>query len=138
MHKNLDLALLALRLMLGLILLYHGLPKIGDFAETLDAFGKMGVPAPAVSLLFAIVAEVAGGLLILLGVWTDVAAPLVILNMLGAIFTVHWKAGFDFTKGGYEHPLTVLVMALVLLLAGPGRYALGRSGSRKHETGNGG
>lgn len=128
MQRNLDLALLALRLMLGLILLYHGLPKIVDFAGTLDAFTKMGVPVPAVSLLFAILAEVVGGLLIALGVWTDVAAAFVIVDMLGAIFAVHWKAGFDFTEGGYEHPLTVLVMALVLLLAGTGRYGLARAG----------
>lgn len=130
MPRNVDLALLALRMMLGLILLYHGLPKIADFAETLDAFSKIGVPAPAASLVFAIVAEVVGGALLLLGVWSDVGASLVILNMLGAIFAVHWKAGFDFTKGGYEHPLTVLVMALALLLAGPGRYAFGRGRAR--------
>ncbi|MPY88174.1 MAG: DoxX family membrane protein [Luteitalea sp.] len=126
MPRNLDLGLLMLRLMLALILLYHGLPKLGNFSEDLDAFSKMGVPVPALSLTFAIAAEVIGGLLILVGVWIVVAAPLVIINMLGAIFAVHWKAGFDFTKGGYEHPLTVLVMALVLLLAGPGRYGFSR------------
>ena len=45
--------------------------------------------------------------------------------MIGAIAVVHWANGFDFTKGGWEHPFTVLAMALALALAGPGGYAVG-------------
>jgi uncharacterized membrane protein YphA (DoxX/SURF4 family) len=39
---------------------------------------------------------------------------------------VHWPKGFDFTKGGWEHPFTVLAMALTLALIGPGRFAVGK------------
>jgi putative oxidoreductase len=85
----------------------------------------MNIPAPALSAGFAILAEVVGGILILLGIAVDIAGVLVIIDMLGAIALVHWANGFDFTKGGWEHPFTVLAIALALALAGPGGYAVG-------------
>jgi putative oxidoreductase len=123
---NLDLALLILRLALAAILLYHGIPKLMNFSQTVAGFQSMHIPAPSVSAGFALIVEVIGGLLILFGVAVDLAGLLVIIEMLGAIFLVHWANGFDFTKGGWEHPFSVLVMALALALAGAGDYALGR------------
>jgi putative oxidoreductase len=101
-----------------------------NFSAAVGGFQTMGMPAPSLTAAFALLAEVVGGLLILLGVAVDMAALLVIIDMLGAIALVHWANGFDFTKGGWEHPFTVLTMALVLALAGPGRIAVG-----KHESG---
>jgi putative oxidoreductase len=122
---NLDLALLVLRLALAAVLLYHGLPKVMNFGATVTAFGSMNIPAPSVTVPLVILAEVVGGILILLGVAVDIAGILVVIEMLGAIAFVHWANGFDFTKGGWEHPFTVLVMALAVALAGPGRHAVG-------------
>jgi putative oxidoreductase len=124
---NLDLALLVLRLALAAVLLYHGLPKLMNFGATVGAFQSMHIPAPGVTAPFALIAEVIGGILILVGIAVDIAALLVILDMLGAIAFVHWANGFDFTKGGWEHPFTVLCMALALALAGPGRHTVKRS-----------
>ena len=122
---NLDAALLVLRLALAAVLLYHGLPKVMNYGPTVAAFQSMNIPAPSATVPFAILAEVVGGILILLGVAVDIAGLLVIINMLGAIAFVHWANGFDFAKGGWEHPFTVLAMALTLALAGPGGYAVG-------------
>jgi putative oxidoreductase len=123
---NHDLALLVLRVALAAVLLYHGTPKLMNFGATVAAFQGMGLPAPSVTAAFALLAEVAGGLLILLGVAVDLAGLLVVIEMLGAIILVHWPKGFDFTKGGWEHPFTVLAMALTLALIGPGRFAVGK------------
>jgi putative oxidoreductase len=123
---NLDLALLILRLALAAVLLFHGLPKLMNFGATVGAFQSMHIPAPTLTAAFAVLAEVIGGILILLGVAVDLAGILVAIEMLGAIFLVHWSNGFDFTKGGWEHPFSVMVMALTLALAGPGDYAVGR------------
>jgi putative oxidoreductase len=123
---NHDLALVLLRLALAAVLLYHGLPKLMNFGATVTAFQGMGLPAPSLTAGFALVSEVVGGLLILLGVAVDLAGILVVIDMLGAIFLVHLANGFDFTKGGWEHPFTVLVMALAVALSGPGRYAVGK------------
>jgi putative oxidoreductase len=122
---NLDLALLVLRLALAAVLLYHGIPKLMNFGATVGGFQSMNLPAPTVTAGFALLAEVVGGTLILIGVVSDLAAILVVIEMLGAIFLVHWKNGFDFTKGGWEHPFTVLAMALAVAFAGPGRYTIG-------------
>jgi putative oxidoreductase len=122
---NLDLALLLLRLALGAILLYHGLPKIMNYGATVGGFQSMHVPAPTLTSIYAIISEVIGGILILLGVAVDLAGIIVAIEMLGAIFLVHWSNGFDFTKGGWEHPFSVLVMALAVALAGPGDYSVG-------------
>jgi putative oxidoreductase len=87
----------------------------------------MGIPLPALSAIFSTVAEVGGGLLLLLGVFTDIAGLLVAIDMLGAIIFVHAKNGFAVNDGGYEWPLALLAMGLAIALAGPGRYAVGRS-----------
>ena len=130
---NHDLALLILRLALAAVLLYHGIPKVMNFAATVGGFQSMHMPAPSLAAGFAVLAEVVGGLLMLVGVAVDLAAILVIIDMLGAIIMVHWPNGFDFTKGGWEHPFTVLAMALVVALAGPGRMSMGRDGTRVQE-----
>ncbi len=85
----------------------------------------MGVPLPALAATFAAIAEVIGGILILLGILTDIAGLLFAIDMLGAILFVHAKNGFAQGKGGVEWPLALLAMALAVALAGPGRYAVG-------------
>jgi putative oxidoreductase len=122
---NIDLALLVLRIALAAVLLYHGVPKLMNFSATIAAFQSMGAPVPALSATFAVISEVAGGLLLLFGVAVDIAGILVIIDMLGAILLVHLPNGFDFTKGGWEHPFTVLCMALAVALGGAGGYAVG-------------
>src|SRR5918999_1152139 len=91
---NLDAALLILRVVLGVIMLYHGWPKLTDLGGTIEGFTGMGIPLPALSAIFATVAEVGGGLLLLLGAFTDIAGLLVAIDMLGAIVVVHAKNGF--------------------------------------------
>jgi putative oxidoreductase len=123
---NLDLALLVLRVVLGIIMLYHGWPKLTNLGGTIEGFTGMGIPLPALSAIFATVAEVGGGLLLLAGAFTDVAGLLVAIDMLGAILFVHAKNGFAVNEGGFEWPLALLAMALAIAFAGPGRYAVGR------------
>ena len=74
-------------------------------------------------------AEFLGGLAILSGVFIRVGTACIIVVMLGAIYLVHLRHGFDIGKGGYEYALTQLLIAFVLLLTGAGAYAL-RFGKR--------
>jgi len=122
---NLDAALLILRVVLGVIMLYHGFPKLTDFAGTAAGFGGMGIPLPTLSAAFATIAEGGGGILLLIGVATDIAGLLIAIDMLGAITFVHAKNGFSNAEGGVEWPLALLAMALAIAFAGPGRFALG-------------
>jgi putative oxidoreductase len=125
---NPDVGLLVLRVVLAIIMLYHGWPKVTNFGGTVEGFTGMGIPAPTLAALVATVAEVVGGLLILIGAFTDVAGLLFAIDMLGAITFVHAKNGFSAANGGFEFPLALLAMALAVALAGPGRYAVGGKG----------
>jgi putative oxidoreductase len=127
---NPDLALLILRVMLGIIMIYHGWPKVTNLGGTIEAMAGMGVPAPAVAAIFATVAEVVGGLLMVLGAFTDIAGLMFAIDMLGAITFVHAKNGFSVAKGGMEWPLLLVAAALAIALAGPGRYAVGSPAAR--------
>jgi putative oxidoreductase len=122
---NPDAALLILRVVLGIIMLYHGWPKVTDLGGTIEGFTGMGIPIPPLAALISTVAEVGGGLLLLLGALTDVAGLLVAIDMLGAITFVHAKNGFKVNEGGVEWPLALLAMALAIALAGPGRFSVG-------------
>jgi putative oxidoreductase len=127
---NTDLALLVLRVVLGIIMIVHGWAKVTDLGGTIEGFTGMGIPLPAVAAVFSTVAEFFGGLLILAGAFTDIAAILIVIDMLGAITFVHAKNGFLISEGGVEWPLALVAMALAIALAGPGRYAVGRTAGR--------
>lgn len=121
---NSDLALLILRVVLAAVLLAHGLPKITGFSGTAGFFDSVGVPLPTVAAVFSALAEVGGGVLILLGVAVDVAGLLIAIDMLGANIFVHFKNGFT-GQGGSEFTVTLLCIAVALALMGPGRYSVG-------------
>ena len=122
---NTSLGLLLIRLMIAAVFLYHGIPKIHGFNATVEFFGAVHIPMPAVTAAIVTAIEVGGGLAMLLGIATDLAGILIALDMVGAIATVHGAKGFDFTAGGWEHPFTMLVMALAIVAAGPGNYVVG-------------
>lgn len=124
MRKNPDLGLLVLRLILAALLLSHGVPKISSWSAMHDFFAGAHVPLPTVSLGFALVAEVVGGILILLGLGIEIATALVMVDMAGAIITVVKGAAFNLGRGGTE--VTIFAMALALFLAGAGRYSVAR------------
>ena len=120
-----DYALLILRIACALPVLYHG------SAILLGAFGGPGpvnfaafLHQPAIVGYLVGLAQFAGGLAILTGVFQRVGAVCVIIVMLGAIFLVHLPHGYDVGKGGLEFALTELLLAIALLIAGPGVFSL--------------
>jgi putative oxidoreductase len=124
--NNLDAALLILRVVLGIIMIYHGWPKLTNLGGTIEGFTGMGIPLPTLAAVFATVAEFFGGLLMLVGAFTDIAGLMFGIDMLGAIVFVHAKNGMAVSEGGVEWPLALAAMAFAVALAGPGRYAVGR------------
>ncbi len=94
----------------------------GTFS-TAAAFGDMGVPAPAAAALFAAVVEFVGGLLLIAGLLTPVAAVLNALNLLGAFVIVHAGNGVFVENGGYELVLALIAGLLLIGTLGAGRYS---------------
>jgi putative oxidoreductase len=74
---------------------------------------------------------VLGGIALILGLWTRIAAIVVLPILLGAIFTVHGAAGFFFTNphGGWEYPAFWSIALIVQALLGDGAFALRFSGT---------
>ena len=124
---------LLLRVSLGALFLAHASLKLFVFtpAGTAQFFGSLGLP-PALAYL-TITAEVLGGIALILGYRTRLAAIALTPILLGAIVTVHGAAGFFFDNahGGWEFPAFWLVALLVQALLGDGIYALrpSRSGA---------
>jgi putative oxidoreductase len=89
---------------------------------------RMGYPATLGSVLawYLIVAHLAGGVLIIIGLWTRWAALANVPPMVSAVVLLHLPQGFFMkplgptTVGGYEFSLTVLVATLALVFLGSG------------------
>jgi putative oxidoreductase len=129
--KTAPYAALLLRISLGGLFLAHAGLKFFVFtpAGTAKFFDSVGLP-PALAYL-TIAVEVLGGIALILGLWTRIAAIVLVPILLGAIFTVHGAAGFFFTNahGGWEFPAFWTVALLVQALLGDGAYALRISGA---------
>ena len=124
--RNAPYAALLLRVSLGGLFLAHAALKLLVFtpAGTAQFFASVGLP-PALAYL-TIAAEVLGGIALILGLWTRIAALALTPILLGAIFTVHGAAGFFFNNpnGGWEYPAFWIVALVVQALLGDGAYAL--------------
>ncbi|HEX7452724.1 MAG TPA: DoxX family protein [Polyangiaceae bacterium] len=118
-----DVALLLLRVAFGASLsLTHGLAKLQGPALFLSILTKRGFPLPVFFGWAAILSEFAGGLLLALGAFTRPAAAFIAITLSVAAFDIH--SGDPFAKR--ELALAYAVVALSLLIGGPGRFSLDR------------
>jgi putative oxidoreductase len=115
----------ALRFIVGLVFLVHGSQKlfVFHFAGVAGFFTQAGIPLPAVSAVVVTLVEFLGGIALILGLGTRVAAVLLAINMAGAICFVHLAGGF-FAPKGYEYALTLLVANVGIAIAGAGVCAI--------------
>lgn len=125
-----NVALLVLRVIVGGLFVGHGSQKLfGWFGGhgpkgTASFFDGVGL-APALPLaLLAGTAELAGGLLLGLGLFVPVAALLLVGVMTTAVAAVHWKNGLWVTAGGLEYPLVLAAVAFAVAAIGPGSISL--------------
>lgn len=120
-----------IRIATGLWLMPHGAQKLfglfgGNAAATAGLFGKVGLPNSLALVYWVGTVEFFGGLLIVLGLLTRVAAVMVFVLMMVAVFMVHLPNGFFWTKLGYEYPLMWGVLAVAIAIRGGGQYSLDR------------
>lgn len=126
---TLDLALLILRLVVGLFLAAHGAQKLfGWFGGyglkgTTGWIASLGLKPAGLWALVAGLGEFGGGLLLALGLLTPLGAVAATATMVMAIVLAHWPKVFV-TEGGIEYPFVVAVTAIAVALAGPGAYSL--------------
>ena len=133
-----DFVLTVVRLILGVTFFMHGAQKMlgwfggYGFHATMGTFTHyLGIPAPLAFL--AICAEFFGGLGLLVGLLSRIAALGIMVNMLVAIATVHHVNGFFMNwtgqqKGeGFEYHLLAIALAIVVLIKGSGAVSIDRA-----------
>lgn len=121
---------LFLRMGLGLIFVAHGTqkvfgsfggPGIKGFSQMLSGLGF--VPAVFWAYLAAYV-ELLGGICLILGLYTRIAASLIFILITVATITVHLSKGFFLSAGGYEYNLLILCACIALIIAGGGEMSI--------------
>jgi len=123
--QRMALGLTLVRIIVGVVFLVHGSQKlfVVGLGGITGFFTQAGIPLPMVAAPVVTFVEFLGGIALILGVFTRIAAILIAIDMMGAIAFVHGKNGF-FLPTGYEYALTLLVLNIALAIGGPGEYAI--------------
>lgn len=133
-----DLTLTIVRLVLGIVFFAHGAQKMLGWFGGYGFKGTMGfftqhqhIPAPLAFL--AICAEFFGGLGLMVGLLSRIAAFGIFCNMVVAVLTVHLANGFFMNwtgqqKGeGFEYHLLAVALLLVVMVKGAGALSIDRA-----------
>ncbi len=125
-----DLALLVLRLGVGLTFAAHGAQKIFGWwggpglSAWKGAIAHMGFRPVTLFAAVSALAELGGGLFLAAGLFTPIAGAVLIGQSVVIIGHVHWPKGFFNTKGGYEFPLVLALGAVALTLIEAGAWSV--------------
>jgi putative oxidoreductase len=127
-----DTGKLILRVSLGVMILLHGIAKLTDGVDGIVGMvAKTGLPGAFGYLVY--VGEVLAPLLLIVGLWTRLAALVVAINMVVAVVLVHMGELFTLTKqGGWALELQgmFLFASIAVALLGAGRFSVGGARGR--------
>ncbi len=133
MHDDaFNLAMLILRVGLGVVFLAHGIKHARGREKTTNWFAWLGFRQAPLQWLMSTATEIGAGLLLILGLLNSLAAAGVVGIMAVAFWTVHRPAGFFITAfmkegidvEGWEYVFTLAFTASALAIAGPGDWSL--------------
>ena len=120
-----DIVLLFARITIGWSFFLTGKGKLANLERTTGFFESLGIPAPGFHAAFVGGVEMTGGLLLVLGLLSRVAAVPLAIAMAVAYLTAHREEAFqgisEFTG---ESPFAFLLVSLIILAFGPGRVSL--------------
>jgi uncharacterized membrane protein YphA (DoxX/SURF4 family) len=117
-----DAVLLIVRLIVGIVMIYYGWPKIKDPSKNARDFDRDGFRPGWLFGTLVLAAEFFGGFLALLGVYVWVAAAAFGFEMLAGFVMKAFKWKKPFTD--YSYDLLLLALCLLLLALGPGAYSM--------------
>jgi putative oxidoreductase len=114
-----------LRMAVGGVFVAHGAQKLFVYGipGVAGLMGQLGIPFPTLSAAAVTAAELLGGIALVAGFFTRLAAVPLAFSMVVAAATVHLKNGF-FLPQGAEYVLTLLLASVALSLAGPGAFSI--------------
>ncbi len=123
--KNIDLGLLMLRLTAGVLMLLHGIAKLGGINKIQSMLASKGIPEFVAYGVWA--GEIIAPILLIIGYRTRLAAVIFAMNCLAAMLLVHASDIFSLTKqGGWATELLGLYFfsSIALIFTGAGKYAV--------------
>lgn len=124
-----DIALLLLRIGVGIIFIHAGWGKVTGIEGTQGFFGNIGIPAPVIMAWFVALLELVGGIMLVAGLKVRIPALLLAITMLVAILTT--KLGGDDIFRAMRLDLILMFASLALALTGAGRLAVMPEGARE-------
>jgi putative oxidoreductase len=124
-----DLALLILRLGLGVMFVAHGLQTFGMFAgpgikEFSGFLSGLGFSPAIVWAYIGACSELIGGIFVILGILPRISALLLMIFIVVAAYKVHLSKGFFIQSGGFEYTFIIACICLALIIAGSGKFSL--------------
>jgi putative oxidoreductase len=125
-----DIAMLVLRVGIGTIFVAHGLQKLlgwwggPGWAGWTGWIGSMGLRPALFWASISLVAELGGGLALIVGLLVPLAAAGLVAQSIVLFKRVHWPRGFWSPDGGIEFPLAFMVGAFAVQVLGPGAWSL--------------
>ena len=130
----LDIALLLLRLVIGGVVMMHGLLKLGlvgkggSIPGVAGWFNSMGLRPGLLWAYTAVLGEAGGGILTVLGLGGPIGPGLLAGDLVVVTIVAHWAQGFWAGGGkvGWEFPVPLLAGGLAIALAGNGAWSLDR------------
>ena len=118
-----------MRFATGAVLVPHGIQKImlGSAANLATNIDKQtGLPSPLMWAYFAIFAESVCAICLTIGLFTRVAALIILIEMVTIVLYLQWQFGYFWTVRGYEYALLWSLLCLAILFRGGGRYSVDR------------
>lgn len=119
-----DIHLLAVRLLLAYGFYYPAIMKWQNINSIAEWFGEMGIPLPTLNAYMAASTEMAGVVLLTLGLASRIISIPLIFVMIVAIVTVHLRNGFEASNNGFEIPVYYILLLLIVLIYGAGKLSL--------------
>ncbi len=124
LSKFKDVHLLAIRLVLAYGFYGPAIMKWKNISSIAEWFGEMGIPLPTLNAYMAASTEMAGVVLLTLGLASRIISIPLIFVMIVAIVTVHIGNGFEAGNNGFEIPLYYILFLIGILIHGAGKLSL--------------
>jgi len=124
LEKHSDAAALIGRLFFSSMLLLFGYGKLTDYAGTVGYMGSLGLPAPALFTVLAIIIEIGGGLLVLVGYQTRIVSLALAIFVLVAAFIGHFQLGDPNQFQHFMKNMAIVGGSLAFVAFGAGAYSI--------------
>ncbi len=124
MPDEINLALLFIRVVVGLTMAAHGVNKAKGLAGTAGWFDSIGMKPGKLHARFAAGGEILAGLFLAAGLLTSFAALGFVGLMTVAWYTSHRDSGFFIIKAGWEYVMVLAVVAITIAMIGPGEWSV--------------